>query len=164
MFSALRQNNLVYILDKRDTPILKKGQVISVTAPRPKVNGFYTNPTDMVVDINVKVSDIQETFKNIPANLSIANDGNITISETREAMSSEVEGMLNTSKQVIDSISYHQKAVEVYEKMLKELNPQYAKAKLQEEKISNLETKIGSIETSIGDMKQMLSQALNKTI
>lgn len=164
MFSALRQNSLIYILDKNEVPSLKKGQVLSVTAPRPKVNGFYNNPMDMVVDINVEISNIQQVFKNIPANLNVVSDGNITLSETREAMSSEIEAMLSSSRQILDSVNYHQKAINAYETMLKELNPQYAKEKLQEEKISALETKIGGIETSIGDMKQMLSQALNKTI
>lgn len=163
MFSALRQNSIVYILDKKDIPSLRKGQVISVTAPKPKTSDFYSNPMDMVVDINVKVGDGQETFKNLPANLCMVNDGNIVISETREAMSSEVESMLGVSRQVIESVPYHESAITNYEAMLKELNPQFAKEKLQEEKITALETKIGGIETSIGDMKQMLAQALNKT-
>jgi len=157
MFSALRQNCLVYILDKKDTPILRKGTVLSVTAPRAKAQGLYSNPLDMVVDINIKVSDTQETLKNIPANLSIANDGTMVISETREAMCSEVESMLASSRQMMESVPYHKKVIETCDDMLKELNPQFAKEKQQEEKISALEAKIGGIETSIGDMKQMLA-------
>lgn len=162
MFSALRQGNTVYILDKNDTPSLRKGQVVSVTAPKPKTSGFYNNPMDMVVDINVKTDGGQEVFKNIPANLAMANDGNVIISETREAMSSEVESMLSVSRQVVESIPYHEKAITTYEAMLTELNPQFAKDRMQEEKINTLETKIGGIETSIDDMKQMLAQVLNK--
>jgi len=64
----------------------------------------------------------------------------------------------------VESIPYHEKAIITYEAMLRELNPQFAREKEQEEKISALETKIGGIETSIGDMKQMLAQALNKTV
>lgn len=157
MFSALRQNSVVYILDKKDTPVLKKGTVVSVTAPRAKTQGFYSNPLDMVVDINVNVDSTQETLKNIPANLSIASDGTMAISETREAMCAEVESMLTISKQVIESVPYHNKVIESCDGMLKELNPQFAKERQQEEKISALETKIGGIETSIGDMKQMLA-------
>jgi len=164
MFSALRQNSTVYILDKKGTPLLRKGQVVSVTAPKPKTSGFYSNPMDMVVDIDVKAGDTQEVFKNLPANLSMANDGNVVISETREAMSSEVESMLGVSRQAVESVPYHERAITVYEAMLKELNPQFAKEKLQEEKISALETKIGGIEASIGDMKQMLAQALDRTV
>lgn len=57
MFSALRQNSIIYILDKKDTPTLRKGTVLSVTAPKAKTQGFYSNPLDMVVDINIKVGD-----------------------------------------------------------------------------------------------------------
>lgn len=129
MFSALRQNSIVYILNKQDTPVLKKGIVVSVTAPKARTQGFYSNPLDMVVDINIKVNDTQETLKNIPANLSIANDGNMVVSETREAMSSEVDSMLSMSKQVLDSVPYHNRVIKACDEMLKELNPQFAKEK-----------------------------------
>lgn len=70
--------------------------------------------------------------------------------------------MLSASRQVVESVPYHNKVVEACDGMLKELSPQFAKEKRQEEKISVLEEKIGGIEASIGDMKQMLTQALGK--
>jgi len=160
MFSALRQNSVVYILDKKDAPTLRKAQVVSVTAPKARTQGFYSNPLDMVVDITVKNGGSQETLLNIPASLSVANDGNMVLSETREAMCSEVESMLAISRQAVDSVPYHNRVIASCDSMLKELSPQFAKEKRQEEKISALEEKIGGIETSIGDMKQMLTQAL----
>lgn len=163
MFSALRQNSILYILDKKGTPTLRKAQVSSVTAPHPKGQGFYGNPLDMVVDITLSSNGIQETLKNMPSSLSLANDGNVIIAETPEALSQEVSSLLNASRQVIESVPYHEKAVASYGEMLKELNPQYAKEKQQEEKISSLEQSIGNLQASIGDMKQLLAQALNKT-
>lgn len=162
MFSALRQNSIVYILDKKDSLVLKKGQVVSITAPRPKINGVYSNPLDTVVDMEVKVGESTELFKNIPSNLSIVNDGNMVISETREAMCTEVESMLASSKQVIESIPYHKKVLSTCDEILKELNPQFAKEKLQEEKISNLETKMSGMESTLSNIQNMLSKALNK--
>lgn len=81
----------------------------------------------------------------------------MVISETKEAMSAEVESMMAISRQVLDSVPYHEKVMEVGDGMLKELNPQFAKERQQEEKISALESKMGGIETSIEDMKQMLA-------
>lgn len=77
----------------------------------------------MVVDIDVKVGDTQHILKDIPANLSVANDGNMVISETREAMCTEVENMVTSSKQILESVPYHNKVVQSCETMLKELNP-----------------------------------------
>lgn len=81
----------------------------------------------MVVDIEVKVGDEKETLKNIPANLNMANDGNMVISETREGMCAEVESMIAMSKQVLDSVPYHNQVIDACDSMLKELNPQFAK-------------------------------------
>lgn len=161
MFSTLRQNSPIYILDKKDSPVLKKGIIESVSPQRSKSGSFYGQPLDMVVDIVVNVDSTKEEFKNIPASFSIANDGNLVISESKEAMSTEVDSMLSISKQILESVDYHQEVIEKCEQILKDLNPQFAKDKLQEEKINSLEERIGGVENTLGDIKDMLSKALN---
>ena len=164
MFSALRQGNLFYILEKGDSPKLRVGYVISVSTPQPKYSTNYQNfGLESTVDITVKVGDEQQEFKQVPSTLSIANFGssNIVISETKEAMSQEVDSMLKSSKQIIESVPYHEKNIIACEEMLKELNPQFAKQKDQEDKINNLETKVGGIESKLDDICSMLSKALS---
>ena len=161
MFSTLIQNSPIYILDKKGSPVLKKGIIESVSPQRSKSGSFYGQPLDMVVDIVVNVDSTKEEFKNIPASLSIANDGNLVISESKEAMSTEVDSMLSISKQILESIDYHQEVIKKCEQILKDLNPQFAKDKLQEEKINSLEERIGGVENTLGDIKDMLSKALN---
>ena len=161
MFSTLRQNSPIYILDKKGSPVLKKGIIESVSPQRSKSGSFYGQPLDMVVDIVVNVDSTKEEFKNIPASFSIANDGNLVISESKEAMSTEVDSMLSISKQILESVDYHQEVIEKCEQILKDLNPQFAKDKLQEEKINSLEERIGGVENTLGDIKDMLSKALN---
>ena len=161
MFSTLRQNSPIYILDKKGSPVLKKGVVESVGPQRSKSGSLYGQPLDMVVDIVVNVDGSKEEFKNIPANLNIANDGNLVISESKEAMSTEVDSMLSISKQILESVDYHQEVIKKCEQILKDLNPQFAKDKLQEEKINSLEERIGGVENTLGDIKDMLSKALN---
>lgn len=162
MFSTLRQNSPIYILDKKGSPVLKKGVVESVSPQRSKTGSFYGQPLDMVVDITVNVDGTKEEFKNIPASLNIANDGNLVISESKEAMSTEVDSMLSISKQILESVDYHQEVIKKCEQILKDLNPQFAKDKLQEEKINSLEERMGGVENTLGDIKNMLSKALNK--
>ena len=161
MFSTLRQNSPIYILDKKGSPVLKKGIIESVSPQRSKSGSFYGQPMDMVVDITVNVEGSTEEFKNIPASLSIANDGNMVISESREAMSIEVDSILSISKQILESVDYHKDVIDKCEQILKDLNPQFAKDKLQEEKINSLEERIGGVENTLGDIKNMLSKALN---
>ena len=162
MFSTLRQNSPIYVLDKKDSPVLKKGIIETVSPQRSRTGSFYGQPMDMIVDIRVNIDGTSQEFKNIPASLSIANDGNIVISETKEAMSTEVDSMLSISKQILESIDYHKDVIEKCEQILKDLNPQFAKDKLQEEKINSLESRIGGVENTLGDIKDMLSKVLDK--
>ena len=162
MFSTLRQNSPIYVLDKKDSPVLKKGIIETVSPQRSRTGSFYGQPMDMIVDIRVNIDGTSQEFKNIPANLSIANDGNIVISETKEAMSTEVDSMLSISKQILESVDYHKDVIEKCEQILKDLNPQFAKDKLQEEKINSLESRIGGVENTLSDIKDMLSKVLNK--
>jgi hypothetical protein len=76
---------------------------------------------EMVVDITVKVGDEKLEFKQIPSNLSIANFGEkgMVISESREAMTAEIDGMLQSSKQILNSTQYHERVISACEDMLK---------------------------------------------
>lgn len=164
MFSALRQGNLFYILEKGDSPKLKVGYIVSVSTPQPKYSTNYNQPFSMesTVDITVKVGDENQEFKQVPGSLSIANFGvsNIVISESKDEMNKEIDAMLRASRQIIDSIPYHQNVVKSCEEILKELNPQFAKQKDQEDKINNLETKVEGIEDTLDDIRKMLTKAL----
>jgi hypothetical protein len=87
----------------------------------------------------------------------------VVVSESKEAMNTEVEGMLRNSKQVIESIPYHEKVVSSCDVMLRELNPSFKKEKEQEEKIGLLEQKMSGMEGTLTDIREMLSLALNKS-
>lgn len=166
MFQGLRQGGLFYILDKGEDVSLKIGQVVSVSNPQPRYNQFGT-PTygaqpDMVVDVKVKVADEVMEFKQLNASINIANSGNMVVSDSKEAMSAEVEGLMRSSRQVIESISYHEKVVTSCDAMLRELNPQFAKEKEQEEKIGALEERMGNIDDKLSAMFDLLSDTLGK--
>lgn len=166
MFSGLRQGSLFYILDKGDDLTLKIGQVVSVSNPQPKYNQFstpnYAQQPEMVVDVKVKIGEETVDFKQLNSNMNIANSSNLVVSDNKDAMSAEVESLLRNSKQIIESVPYHEKVISSCDLMLRELNPQFAKEKEQEEKIGMLEEKMGSIEGTLNDMMGMLSKALGK--
>lgn len=157
MFSALRQGSIVYVLDKGDPPKLKIGQVISVTSPN-NFNYLVGN----TVDISVRTEDQTVEYKQLPGQLSIANynNGNTIVSESKDLMCQEVESMVRNSRNILDSVPYHEQVIVSCEEMLRELSPQYAKQKDQEEKISNLENKVGSMESKLDNIASMLTKAL----
>ena len=165
MFSALRQGSSFFILDKTNVPKLKIGSVVSVSHPMPKYNNTYVpgqNYTETVVDVIVKVNEEELKFEKLPSNLSIANFGQsgIVVSESKEAMNGEVESMLRNSKNILESIPYHKEVLNACDEMMKELNPQLAKEKEQEEKIAMLETKMGGMENILLEIHQKLNSAL----
>lgn len=164
MFQGSRQGNLFYILEKGDELKLKIGQVVSVSNPQPKFGQFGTPnfgaQPDNVVDIRVKVDDDTLDFKQLNATASIANSGNVVVSESKEAMSAEVEGLLRTSRGILDSVPYHEKVIASCDTILRDLNPNFKKEKEQEEKMSMLEDEVMGIKDTLGEMMTMLSSAL----
>ena len=167
MFQGLRQNGLFYILEKGDDLKLRVGQVVSVSNPQPKYGQFNT-PTfgsqpEMTVDIRVKVDEETMDFKQLSANASIANSGNVVVSDSKEAMSAEVEGLLRTSKGILESIPYHERVIASCDAILRDLNPSFKKEKEQEEKMTMLEGEVMGIKDTLGEMMNMLSSALGAT-
>lgn len=161
MFSGLRQAGLFYILEKGEELKLRIGQVISVSNPQPKYGQYnYGSQPEMTVDVRVKVDEETLEFKQLNANASIANSGSVIVSDSKEAMNAEVEGLLRTSRGVLDSVSYHEKMLTSCDAILRELNPSFKKEKEQEEKMSMLEDEVIGIKDTLGEMMNMLSSAL----
>ena len=158
MFSALRQGSVVYILEKGENPVLKVGQVVSITQPNYGSNFLMNGST---IDINVKVNQNMD-FKNVPSSQSVANYNNAVITETKELMSNEVDNMLQSSRSIVDSVAYHNNIITSCESILKELNPRFAKEKERDEDINNLKDKMGGIESKMDKILGLLQKDGNK--
>lgn len=167
MFQGLRTGGLFYVLEKGDELKLKIGNVVSVSNPQPKYSQMsniptYNNQPEMVVDVKVKLGEETIDFKQLNANMNIANSGNVVVSDNKEAMSAEVESLLRTSRQIIESVPYHEKVIQNCDVMLRELNPQFAKEKEQEEKIGMLEERMSNIDDKLNKMFDLLSDTLER--
>lgn len=152
MFSTLHNGSPIYLLDKAAMKI-RVAQVQSVTLPKPIIGQSYAMNTS-VVDLIVTSDGETINLQSVPSALSVANQNNVIISETREGMTGEIENMRRISQQVIDNVDFHRENIERCDALLRELNPQLAKEQQQEEKIAQLET-------SLAEMKEMLARALN---
>ena len=165
MFSTLRNGAAVYILDKAGEPTVNVGYIENVSMPRPMYPTY--NPAvslgtnmQMVVDLTVRVNDEKKEFS-VPSNLSIHTYGDYTISESKEAMISEVDGLLQTSKEVLDSVDKHKAAISSYEKILKTLNPVYAKESERDSRIDNLTQQMDSMQDTLVRLESLLRHGAN---
>jgi hypothetical protein len=70
--------------------------------------------------------------------------------------------LLRNSRQIIESVPYHEKVLVSCDTMLRELNPQFAKEKEQEEKIGMLEERMGNIDDKLNKMFDLLSDTLER--
>lgn len=153
MFSAIRQGSPFYILEKGNEITLKVGHVDSVSAPRPKYSTYPPYTQESTVDIKIKVGDGTMEFNNVPSNLTIANFGssNVIISESAEAIQTEVDGMLQTSKRALEkeTLDYHKKVIKSCDAIAKQLNPAYAKEQERDKALSMLQDEVSVIKDSL---------------
>lgn len=167
MFSALRQGNPFYILEKGSKLNLKVGQVEWVSSPKPKYNnnnvGVALSPIiQTVVDIKVIVDNEKLEFNNVPSSLSIADFGNgVVISESKESILSEVDGIMQSSTQILNNIEYHENVVKDCEQILKQFNPVFAKEKEHDDAIEDLKSQMGNIKNEFGSVKDSISKILS---
>lgn len=159
MFSALSQGSLIHILDKTDSFKYKTGEVIGVTQPKFSTNFNNTTNPQMFVDIKVKVDGNVNEFNSIPCNYSVVtyNNGKLVLSETKQGLQVEIENIIQHSKQIVDSVDKHKKAISDGEKILKELNPTFAKDKERDEQIDALKTEMTDVKTTLDKLVKILS-------
>ncbi|MBE6246147.1 MAG: hypothetical protein E7110_01865 [Bacteroidales bacterium] len=168
MFSALRQHSTIYILFKGEKPRLVTGKVESVSEPQQKIGttmgAFGQNYQSFVNIVATDPDGNRYEFPGMRADLSIENkacNGQMAvISESRDAMISEVEGMLSSSKNIIDSLPYHESIVANCQQMLSALNPQIAKEQERDREISELKDEFRGMKNSIQGISEMLNTIL----
>ena len=161
MFSSSRQGGFIYVLSKGERPTVKIGQIESASSPVPKYPTYnpsvpYSPQPEMLIDIKVRCGEEVLDFQKLPANGEMFAYPNVIVSEKKEAIISEVEAMMQTSKQIVESVSYHNSVIESCDSILKELNPQFAKEKQQEDRINSLEQEVKSVKDGLGDIKSLL--------
>ena len=73
-------------------------------------------------------------------------------------MISEVDSLLQNSKDIVNSIDKHKDAISAYENILKSLNPVYAKEQERDGAISNLSQRVDSIQDSLDRLERLLKK------
>lgn len=160
MFSALRQGNVVYILDKSEGLSLKKGQVLSNTA----ANMVYNLTPNSLLTLTIEINGETKEFNNIPAMQSSIqyNNGTYIIIDNQELASTEVENIIKSSKEILSNTEYYEKLVIDGENVLKLLNPQFAKDKARDDEFNALKEQVGGMENKLNTIIDLLNNNGNK--
>ena len=160
MFSALRQGNIVYILDKTDGLTLKKAQVISNSMS----NMVYNVNPNSVLTLTLDINGETKEFNNIPAMQSSINynNGKLMLIDNQELASTEVENIVKSSRDILENTEYYEKLVIDGEEALKLLNPQFAKDKARDDEITALKQQVGGMETKLDAIIGLLNKSGNQ--
>lgn len=159
MFSALRQGNIVYIIDKTDGLTLKKGQVVSNSATNMPYN---LNPNSLIT-ITIEIEGQTKEFNNIPAMQSSINynNGKLIIIDNQELASTEIENIVKSSREILDNREYYEKLVTDGEEALKVINPQFAKDKARDDEFNALKEQVGGMENKLNTIIDLLNKSGN---
>ena len=106
-----------------------------------------------VVDIVVKVDDDKKEFVGVPSTATIHSYGDYVISESKDSMIDEVSAMMENSKSIISNVEQHKSNITACEKILKELNPVYAKEQERDEAIDNISGRMNRIEEALARLE-----------
>ena len=165
MFQSIRANSPIYIFYKREKPVLEVGYANAASSTKPKyaIPTTFGQPQEMITDISVKVNGEVYNFTGLPANAEIADasckNESVVISDNKEAINSEINSLMNKSKDVVKSISFHENFAKGCEEILLTLNPELAEKEAQKKEITELKTQV---EDMAKGMKEIL--AMNKQL
>lgn len=162
MFQSLRNGTPLYVLRKNE-PKLEMGEVTFVSQP---VNQFgqpvYGGTQPATVDIKIQIADKQMDLQKLPATFTIADCGNgIVVSESRDAISNEINILRQNSQRILESTEQHKAIVQRCNELLAEINPQVKQEAERTKEIESLSQRVGGLENSLADIKGLLIQSLN---
>lgn len=163
MFQNLRENSTIYILHKENTPYIETGSVVRVSAPMPKfpVPQNFGQPQEMVVDVVVRINGSDVTLQKLPASGEVSSSvigGNVTIAASRDAMNAEITAMKQKSSDILSSIDYHRGVIDSCDKLLIQLNPEYAEKQRQQEEITLLKSQMGELARNMNALMEVIRQ------
>lgn len=162
MFSNLSKGSVLYGLDTKGGVKLFTATVDSISIPRPKgIQNTFGMMPEMVVDIVAIVNGERKEFKQVPSGNAIADFGfnAFVLSDTKDSLVNYVNSMLQTSRNVVNSVEKHKALIEQYNQVLAELNPNPANDAV----VSELKEQVGTLQAQLAEALSLLKAGNTKT-
>ena len=160
MFQSVRPNSQIYIFHRGDSPRMEIGYVVNQPIPRPKYQlpAAFGQPQETVVDLVVKTNDQTYNYNNLPAQQdvadSVSNGESLIVSDSRDAISSEIINLKQKSLDIANSRDYHLAMVDKYDKVLLEIHPEMAEKQEQKQEMDTLKKQMDEMSRSIAALME----------
>ena len=155
MFSNLSKGSILYGLDTKGGVKMFTATVDSVSLPRPKyVQNTFGQMPEMVVDVIATINGERREFKQVPSNNAIADFGPDTfvLSDSKDSLMNYVSSMLQSSRNIVNSVDKHKSLIAQYEQVLGELNP----ASANESAVKELREQVQDMQGQMGEILSLL--------
>ena len=164
MFANLRQGSQLYILHKTATPYIEVGSVESVT--NIPMYGIYPTMPTMPVDVTVRVGEKLTTYKQIPANVDVANvtspntGEELCIATTKDCINNEVQTMIQKSIDTISSVPFHEQRVKSLKALYQQFNPEEAEKAQRDKEYQDMKTEMQEMRKQMAEQAEINKQLL----
>ena len=161
MFSTLSKGNVLYGLDRTDKIKWFTASVESVT---PTIGGHNPNMfgqmPELRLDIVCNINGEKKTFQQVPSNNAIADfgDKSCVIADNKDSLFNYVKTLKQTSKNIVESASYHESLIPQYDEVLNELMPGSA----NNDEVKALRTEVGSLKSQLAEAIALLKSGNSK--
>ena len=157
MLGNLKENDNIYVLDRRRRPVLLPAEVVEVKPPttqfgQPAMPGNNFLPT--FTEITVRVNGNTMTFAQVPCGKNLYDTGNgWVLTNDRDALCAYIDNMKQTSVARIANIPIDEEIVEACDEIMPQLNPSIRKEQERDRVVEERFTRIeGLLERIIKEL------------
>lgn len=151
----------MHTLDTNEVPKYAIGKVVAVSEPRymPPSPGNYAPMQGRVVDLTVEVDGETKTYT-VPESQNVAKAMGITLSTGIEAVMNELNAIKRNSQEILDSVGFNKKKIEVCDQIMEDINPAFKQTREQDKKIAGIESQVRELTGSFDELKRLIVERL----
>ena len=157
-FKDIKENNVVYILDKNNLQIIK-AKVKNSPIPKIDMNkpNLGLSNSSLVVDLDLEING-KVTQYTIPESLEVTyTSTGLVLSTESSKLISEVEAMAKEANDTLAKEAYFKKVLEKSSSLLAELNPQLKERQETDRRLNLLEDKLSKVLTAVEKLTDQLN-------
>ena len=160
MFSNLSKGNVLYGLDRRDKIKWFPASIENVTPTVSKTTQMFGQMPELRLDIVANINGEQKTFQQVPSNNAIADfgDKSFIIADNKDSLFNYIKTLKQTSKNIVESASYHESLIPQYDEVLNELMPGSA----NNDEVKALRSEVGSLKSQLAEAIALLKSGNSK--
>lgn len=157
-FKDIKENNVVYILDKNNLQVIK-AKVKNSPIPKIDMNkpNIGLSSSNLVVYLDLEING-KVTQYTIPESLEVTytSTGLVLATESSKLIP-EVEAMAKEAKDTLAKEDYFKKVLEKSSSLLAELNPQLKERQETDRRLNLLEDKLSKVLTAVEKLTDQLN-------